>query len=219
MAVKIYIPADKALRFFHQNKEKLKSAEAIIAENDETKHMVCLTNDGGFPTFVVYRDGIRVIERDKCSTFGDDCMDTAKFYFEEFLFPCFEEKEPEEQPGSAKIEVVKGGKLEEEEDDEEFNDTWKRCHDMLTVPLDKLAVSDPVFDVMYVRQDEVKCAVEDFLNVLLEETPGKDYVEDFTHEIIIKLCEDGFDVWYPMEYTDPESGDDWFSTYPYNDPQ
>lgn len=53
MGVKIYIPAADVWSFFENNKKRLSEEMVIIAENTETEYAVYLTEENGYPLFVV----------------------------------------------------------------------------------------------------------------------------------------------------------------------
>ena len=53
MGVQIHVPADKVWEFFQENKKRLKEEMVAIAENEDTEYTVYLTDEEGYPLFVV----------------------------------------------------------------------------------------------------------------------------------------------------------------------
>ena len=49
MGVKVYVPAGDVWSFFQSNIDRLKNEMVAIAENEDTKYAVYLTEDKGYP--------------------------------------------------------------------------------------------------------------------------------------------------------------------------
>ena len=227
MEPSIHIKPDKVWEFFCWNREKLKVSEAIIAENKGTDYMICLTNDGDFPMFIVYRNGVETGVRQKVVS-AQNCAYITEYLFERFLYPYDVTESIPETP--AKPEPAKEPTASEDEDDlppadspadptddEEWEQLVDECHEPILIPSRILDPQDPYYEVMYVRQDEVDLAAKDFLRVLLERVAVTNAMaDDFVQHTMQWLAEEyDVSVWYPGEFTDPDTGEDYFETYPY----
>ena len=86
MGVKIYIPAADVWSFFENNKKRLSEEMVIIAENTEIEYAVYLTEENGYPLFVVCQ-GSNDAEYNEGAISQKDCEDTAQRCFLRYLYP------------------------------------------------------------------------------------------------------------------------------------
>ena len=86
MGVKIYIPAADVWSFFENNKKRLSEEMVIIAENTEIEYAVYLTEEDGFPLFVVCR-GDNDAEYSERVINQVDCEEAAKRCYMRYLYP------------------------------------------------------------------------------------------------------------------------------------
>lgn len=114
MGVKIYIPAADVWSFFKNNETQLSEKMVVIAENTETEYTVYLTEESGYPQFVVCH-GDDDAEYDEGAISQKDCEDTAQRCFLRYLYPItvtstkystpFDEDDgPEDEPTKQEME-------------------------------------------------------------------------------------------------------------------
>lgn len=196
MGVKIYVPAGDVWSFFQSNIDRLKDEMVAIAENEETNYVVYLTEDKGYPSFSVCK-GENAAEYEEGAINESDCEDTAKRCYVRFLFPVVVNNE-KGFPKSFFAEL---------EDDEDTTEQDRQ-------------------DNIYVREDELRLAMCDFLQVALnlECDPadimtvcGSELVADTLDYILEYIgLELGLEVYRPMFITDEESGCEIYTEYPYD---
>lgn len=195
MGVNIHIPADEVWSFFQKNKERCSKEMIAIAENTDTEYAVYLTEENGYPSFCVCK-GDDSPEYEEGAISENDCTDTAKRCFLEYLFP---------------VVVTNDRAIPHPElDDDE----------------DELETRQAIEDAIYEREDELRLAMCDFLQVVLCEG-------DYSTEIV-DACESGMvdeildhvleyiatvyclDVYRPTLITDDEDGCEMYTEYPYD---
>lgn len=86
MGVKIHIQPQDVWEFFNKNKRRLSDEMVVIAENTETKYAVYLTEESGYPLFVVCQEDADA-EYDEGAINQKDCEDTAQRCFLKYLYP------------------------------------------------------------------------------------------------------------------------------------
>lgn len=194
MGVDIHIPADEVWSFFQKNKDRCSKEMIAIAENTDTEYAVYLTEENGYPSFSVCKgDGEPEYEEGAISE--NDCTDTAKRCYLQYLFPV----------------IVRDDKttILEEEDSE---DGFETRQDME--------------DAMYEREDELRLALCDFMQVALREdgdgtdimdTYGVDMVDDILDIVLEYMAtEHCLDIYRPTIITDDETGCELYTEYPYD---
>lgn len=200
MSVKIHIPADEVWSFFFKNKERCIEEMVEIAANDETEYAVYLTEDEGYPMLSVCH-GDDEPEYEEGTISKDDCTETAKRMFVRYLFPVtvtcgktvFQDS------------IAKNAEPDEEDDSSEQ---------------DRL-------DEIYERDDELTLALCDFLKVVFEEdVDGAELLESYTESVILEILDEFLDclaanhcftdIRRPTFITDPETGEEFFTEFPYD---
>ena len=86
MGVKVYVPAGDVWSFFQSNIDRLKNEMVAIAENEDTKYAVYLTEDKGYPSFSVCKGNSKA-EYEEGAISESDCTETVKRCYVRFLFP------------------------------------------------------------------------------------------------------------------------------------
>lgn len=196
MGVKVYVPAGDVWSFFQSNIDRLKNEMVAIAENEETKYAVYLTEDKGYPSFSVCK-GDNKAEYEEGAINESDCTETAKRCYVRFLFPIVVNNEK----GFPKSSFAD---LEDEDD---------------TTEQDRQ-------DNVYVREDELQFAMCDFLKVALNldcdpaeimTECGMGLVTDVLDYVLEYIgLELGLEVYRPMFLVDEESGSEIYTEYPYD---
>lgn len=196
MGVKIYVPAEDVWAFFQSNTARLKEEMVAIAENVDTKYAVYLTEDKGYPSFSVCK-GDSKAEYQEGAISEDDCTDTAKKCYVRYLFPVMVTNE-KGFPKSSFEEL--DGLYDLTEQDRQDN--------------------------VYVREDELRFAMCDFLKVALNldcdpveimSECGAALVDDVLDAILEYIgIEHGLEVYRPMFLIDEENGDEVYTEYPYD---
>lgn len=195
MGVKIHIQPQDVWAFFDKNIKRLSDEMVIIAENTETEYAVYLTEESGYPLFIVCQ-GDDDAEYDEGAINQKDCEDTAKRCFLKYLYPV----------------TVTSGKysIPFDQDDDDFDSE-----------LTKMEMEDTVYE----REDELVYAMGDFLqNALREGVDGTDVVDTLGLDIIndildttLQYIADAYDlpIYRPTFVTD-ENGSEEYVEYPYN---
>lgn len=201
MGVNIHVKPTEVWKFFDLNKSRLANEMVAIAENEETEHAVYLTEEKGLPLLSVYRDNQKLYEEGAVSE--DDCTETAKKLYVKYLFPVVID-------ASSKAATFDKPKYNYgiDEDDDLPDDTRQERE-----------------DEMYEREDALLQATYDFLEVFLSTDRddidvffGEDVIPDFIDNICEMLAtEYGVSVYRPMFITDPETGSEIYTEYPYLD--
>lgn len=199
MGAKIYLPAGDVWSFFQNNIERLKSEMVAIAENDETKYAVYLTEDKGYPSFSVCK-GDNKPEYEEGAINESDCEETVKRCCVRYLFPVVVNSE-KGFPKSSSEEF----KFEDEDDVTEQDRQ----------------------DNIYMREDKLQIAMCDFLKVALEldcdpidilTIYGDEIVNDALDYILAYLGNDlGLEIYRPTYLIDEESGCEIYTEYPYDE--
>lgn len=174
MGVNIHIPADEVWSFFQKNKDRCTKEMVIVAENTDTKYEVCLTEDNGYPSFVVCKgDGTSEYEEGAISE--NDCTYTAWNCYRRYLFPVAER--------DGRTYVLGDGN-------------------------DEAELRQQMEDIVYEREDELRLALYDFLQVVLkgsadEDSPDiLDMLDDDMLDTLLDfflefLADFGINVWRP----------------------
>lgn len=219
----IYIKPEKTWDFFCWNREKLKVSEAIIAENKDTDYTICITNEEDCPVFIIYKNEDVCVRQKVVS--GQNCGYIVEYLYERFLYPVDvvsgipepEAKKPDEPEVPEEPDDTPPADFPVyTPDDDEWDSLVNECREFLEIPSKILDDQDPYYEIMYVRQDEVDLAAKDFLRKFLEmEAIPHAMVDDFVWRTMEWAAEEyGISVWYPSEYTDTDTGSDYFVTYP-----
>ena len=196
MGVKIYVPAEDVWAFFQSNTARLKEEMVAIAENVDTKYAVYLTEDKGYPSFSVCK-GDSKAEYQEGAISEDDCTDTAKKCYVRYLFPVMVTNE-KGFPKSSFEEL--DGLYDLTEQDRQDN--------------------------VYVREDELRFAMCDFLKEALNldcdpveimSACGAALVDDVLDANLEYIgIEHGLEVYRPMLLIDEENGDEVYTEYSYD---
>ena len=80
---RIIVSSDDMWNYFQTNKEELKTTEHIVAENDEFGIIISLTEEDGFPCFIVTADEYQHAEEVAISE--KDCKETITTLYENYL--------------------------------------------------------------------------------------------------------------------------------------
>lgn len=195
MGVQIHVPADKVWEFFQENKKRLKEEMVAIAENEDTEYTVYLTDEEGYPLFVVCQ-GDEDAEYEEAAYHAEDCETTATRFYYTYLFPV----------------VIDSEKSYPKDYDPEDDDDYMTPQEMN--------------DNIYQREDELRLALCDFLQVVLQEKgDSPDIEEEYGSAMIDEILDYfleylGFDcclpVYRPMFITDEDSGCELYTEFPYD---
>lgn len=187
--VDIHIPADKVWDFFHKNVKRLTEEMVNIAENKETEYAVYLTEDNGYPSFVVCK-GSNDPEYTEGAINKNDCTDTARRCYEKYLFP---------------VTVVEKKSADASDGKDDIDQT--------------------MMDTVFVREDELREALCDFLQVALQEgEKGLDILDAYGEAIVDEVLDHildyltidhGYKIYRPTILVDGETGEEVFVEYPY----
>ena len=198
MGVNIHIPADEVWSFFQKNKDRCSKEMIAIAENTDTEYAVYLTEENGYPSFSVCK-GDDEPEYEEGAISENDCADTAKRCFLKHLFPVIVTNE----------RAIPSSVLDDEEDDE-----------------DEFGTLQDMEDTIYEREDELRLAMCDFLQVVLREgddgveimdTYGSGLVDEILDHVLEYIAtECCLDVYRPTLITDEETGCEMYTEYPYD---
>jgi len=195
VGVNIHLKPTQVWQFFSDNKDRLKKEMVAIAENEETEHAIYLTEDKDLPLLSVYRGDDKLNEEGAIS--AADCEDTAKRLYLKYLFPV----------------VVSAPKYSVEDK------PWQEPDDQELAELERQDIDDKIYE----REDELRLAMSDFLEILLN-CKGPEELEAFYGDIIEDLL-DGFcqfladehliSVYRPTWITDDDTGCEIYTEYPY----
>jgi len=196
MGVKIYVAAEDVWSFFQGNTARLKKEMVAIAENEDTEYAVYLTEDKGYPSFSVCK-GDSKPEYQEGAISEHDCTETAKRCYVRYLCPVVVNNEKGFPKSS----------FEEPDEPEGLTEQDKQ-------------------DNVYVREDELRFAMCDFLKVALNldcdpveimSDCGAPLVDDVLDAILEYIgIEHGLEVYRPMFLIDEDSGDEVYTEYPYD---
>lgn len=195
--VQIYIPADDVWSFFQSNIDRLKKEMVVIAENENTKYAVYLTEDKGYPSFAVCKDDEK-LEYEEGAISETDCAETAKRCFARYLFPVVVDN----PRGISK-------------------NTWYEDEE------EEVLTERDMQDIIYEREDELQLALCDFLSValnldgdpveLVEDECGMPLVNEILDHFLEYLGVDQhLEIYRPMFLIDDETGCEIYTGYPYD---
>lgn len=198
MGAKIYIPADDVWSFFQSNITRMKTEMVAIAENEDTGYAVYLTEDKGYPSFSVCKEDSEP-EYQEGAINKHDCAETAKRCYTRYLFPVILSNEK----GYPKLPIG----ISDDFDEKDLTEQDKQ-------------------DNVYMREDELRFAMCDFLKVALSLACdpveilyeyGTAFVDDMLDTILEYIgLEHGLEVYRPMFLVDDETGDEIYTEYPYD---
>ena len=110
MGVNIHIKPSDIWEFFEQNLSRLKSEMVAIAENEETKQLIYITEHNNCPLFSAYEGAVKLYE--ECVVSEDDCLETVKHIYLKYLFPvvvhqfqCADIEDLEEEEFATEVEI------------------------------------------------------------------------------------------------------------------
>ena len=208
--MKNYIQYDRLPEFYIENESRLETSCAVVAENSETGMAVCVTKVGGGPAIMVFRNGeqIKLAYPTGCDGIDDVAM---KMCVEYLIDP--EDDEPACEPGEP---VFEDGDIKVYEDEYiDYSVVEDACHSVVHMKECDPEFADAIFEMAFNRKEEIKCAVEDLLNVLLEYDYGDYYSDDLTDHILQYLAEEYSEsVWAPT-VVETEDGEV-LEPYPYD---
>ena len=191
LGVDIFVPANEVWTFFQGNRNRLEREQVVIAENNNTNYTICLTEEEGFPLFIVSRGESKEYEEDSINE--QDCIETAKRCYKTYLFP---------------VTICETDDSEDDEEEEDFliqqeqEDAIYERDDQLT-----FAVSDFLQVVLQEGQDGA-----DILSAY-----GAAKIDEILDMILSLLAEEyGLMIYRPMFLTDEETGDEIYVEYPYD---
>ena len=202
--VTIEVPASKVWTFFYMNRSKLMHSMAQIASNDETKYALYITDDRGYPTFLVFHGDDKEPEYEEGAIGPADCEKTVQRCISKYLIPVTvetkgqEPEPPETEPQEDEGEEGLSGEISESEAN-------LACYD---------------------RGKELVDAFMEFLKVVLMEYDTNSAIKEYYGEYEIEEALDftleglaqeyGLPVYRPMIIEDNDAGVDCFIEYPYN---
>lgn len=196
MGVNIHLKPTEVWPFFLENKTRLGNEMVAIAENEETKYSVYLTEENGCPLLSVYKEDTKLYEEGAVS--ASDSEFTTKQIYLKYLFPV----------------IVHESKYN-------FQSSFDDEDDELDAELELQVMEDTIYE----RDDALTFAASDFLEVLLncngpseiEDTYG-DITEEFL-DAVCKLLADEYliSVYRPKFVFNADTGEDDYVEYPYLD--
>ena len=194
MGVNIHVPANDVWKFFQNNKKRLGEEMVAIAENEDTKYAVYLTEEDNYPLFSVCK-GKGAPEYEEGAIDEKDCMDTAKRCFSRFLFP---------------VTVNSKQTIPDFPDDDE-DDEWfarREIEDEIYEREDELQLAMADFLQVALKTGNDYVDIMDFYG---EDIVGEvlDYVLEFLAE---EMC---FPIYRPIFIEDEDTGEEIFEEYPY----
>lgn len=221
--MKSYIPYDRVPDFYRENEACLETTCAIIAENQETGVAVCVTKASGQPAIAVFRNGeqIKLAYPTGCDGIDDVAMEMSIQYLIE--------PEDDDLTGSGEIRytVVDDDDdddvriYEDEDDAPDYPEVEEDCREPMDLKDCSPHYIDTVYDVTYVRDDEINGAVHDLLNELMEggfslngEVSMELVAEVREHILQYLASEHKISVWAPRVIE--AEGGEFLDPYPYD---
>lgn len=180
MSEKIHVQSEDVWRFFCRNIAKLQANLVKIAEDDESKIEVYLTEECNFPCFYVYKEGDECVY-EEIATSGADCEFVAEEIYRKYI--------------SEPLTTSSGDVISRSEAD----------------------------DLCFEREDEIRLAVQDMLDVVLGVPYRKKEIKDTVLvEIVDHIVEylavvKEHPVRRPMIINDEATGEDVYCEYPYEE--
>lgn len=198
--VEIRVPHDKTWGFFFENRKKLYNKMLLLALNTEvegTTTSIYMSEEDGFPQFVVFVDDEPVCMTEACN--AKQCVQEAKDLYDQYIYelydgdPMGEEDEEDDTPAT--------------ESDEEIENERSICY------------SEDALDQAFGGLLET-IAEQDYY-----QRPDADKISDDIKELVCEYLyrKYGISVYRPM-YLEDEDGKEFFVEHPYehmvfDDPQ
>ena len=192
MGVKIHIQPHEIWGFFDKNIKRLSDEMVAIAENTETEYAVYLTEEDGYPLFVVCH-GDDDAEYDESAISPKDCENTAQRCFTKFLYP---------------VTVTSGKYVIPFDEDDDTEPTKMEMEDTIYEREDEL---------LYAMGDFLQTVLRDGVDGTdVVDTLGLDIVNDILDTTLQYIAETyDLPVYRPTFVTD-ENGNEEYTEYPYN---
>ena len=172
MSVKIYIQEKDVWDFYQDNKARCKEEMITIAENDETQYALFITEDSGDALVCVCK-GDEEPEKEEPVFCAADCKETVERFMFRYLLPVSVKTKEEKLPADkaqAASSLKKESPAEQKSEDER-----------LLFPGEE--------DEVYRREDELICAMCDFLGTVLE-TDMDDVFDSYGCETVTDILDD-----------------------------
>lgn len=194
MGVKIYVPVNDVWSFFLKNIDRLSSEMVAIAENTDTEYVVYLTEENRFPLFYVCQ-GESAPEDEDVAISKDDCAETARRFFAQYLFPLVVIDNKAIPPDS-------------EEDPEDL--TRQEMEDAAYERDDELRFAMSDFLQIAIGTDD---SDEDLTDIY-----GDDFIDSILDVVLEKLASEfGISVYRPTLIEDEMTGEQVYNEFPYED--
>lgn len=193
MGVKIHIQPQDVWDFFNKNIKRLSDEMVVIAENTETEYTVYLTEEDGYPLFVVCQ-GDDDPEYDEGAISPKDCENTAQRCFTRYLYPVTVTSEKYSIPF--------------DQDDDDAESTKMEMED---------AVYEREDELLYAMGDFLQTVLQEGVDGSdVVDTLGLDVVNDILDTTLQYIAETyDLPVYRPTFVTD-ENGNEEYVRYPYN---
>lgn len=207
MGYKIHIPATGVWEYYLKNIMDLQKTEHIIAANDDNIAVV-LTRQPETGLHAIVYLGADTVLRDITINTRDASTNMVKMLYTQYITPSSmqqsekSDKKPAEKPAE---------KTEEPKDK----------------PAEKTDSNDLEVDEICKREDELMDALLDFLAILIQAKSHAEVLKEFDKgypdELLDDICmhlwaDQALSVYRPTFAKDPESGLEFYTEYPYEDP-
>ena len=188
----VIIEADDVWSYFQQHKKELEKVSHIIAKNEEYGVEITLTCERNLPYFVVEADGYQYDE--ECATSKQDCTITVSELYERYLTDNFlieaEAVEMESENDDDILPLL--------DQDDMISERELELDDAIAMLMDTVLDAGDGFPIE-MQVDDIDAALDDIKEHILEYIARK-------YDVNIRR---------PMVLEDVDSGDDFFTEYPY----
>lgn len=193
MGVEIRVQHDKTWEFFFENRQKLHNKMLLLASNAEiegTTTSIYMSEEDGFPQFVVFVDDEPVYMTEVCNK--KQCVQEAKDLYDQYIYDLYNDDDPDDildQFGSAAPAA---------ESDEEIENERSICY----------------------SEDALDQAFGGLLETIAEQDyyqrPDADKISDDIKELVCEYLyrKYGISVYRPM-YLEDENNKEFFVEHPY----
>lgn len=216
MSVEINLKPENSWGFFSKNRNKLSDSQIEIASNTATNTSICLTEEGGFPVFNVYRESEKIYDEPAVQA---DCLSTLRNIYIRYLFPLVVDTKKEQNKGSEPTPKYTFSSPEEEDE------SYIASGGTIMRSVGAHGPSD-VEDEVYEREDKLEMAVYDALTTFvsgdIEAMLGQGF-EDILKDMVDDVCESlatlyGISVYRPT-WVESEDDDQTLilKEYPYDE--
>ena len=176
----VHVYPTELWEYIRKNRKLIQENIVVIAENPAREIEIIVRIDHDIPTISVYKGG--VLLRDDQMVSKEDAMITCRVVYSRFLTPV------DQTPTAAADQTPPTD--DEEEADEEAD----------RLESDEDLSEDEIMEMIDERESVLNAAIEDFLNVVLEdqsELVQPDELDEILDEFLISLADRGFSIYRP----------------------